>query len=564
MKRPLDTGPGLPEVLPYHWSDREKFYSDVEYLQDLESRLLSSLGSSLEPSGTPPHSSRFWRIVLGTWLGTYSSILWDRWETVRLANEAAGKDAVSIAISGLTLSRPGSYADFVRQFVSAEWNQALYEAIAEQFRIPLVTTEKHREGMDRSSAMNTGVASVGSGIPSHVALTVNFIASRLMRPKVLIQSSGFGSIREALVAASFGQVPLPLRLMKDPLEDSIAINDFDLKNFDPASPFEEFVVSRIKDDIPAAYLSQSRMVEAWLGRTATRPRLIASGPGLHSDDQLKFRAAQAVERGARLVAFQHGGFYGQGKYSFAERHETLVSDRYFTWGWTGAGGHEVPAGSFKKLPRLKKRNSKTDGELLVVLGSSPRLSYAPYSSPMGPELVQYFEFIGQLLRSLQPEVKSRTRVRLYPTDYGWGEEEYLNVVAPGISSIHRGGSYGSDLANARLVLGTFNATTHLESIALGIPTIMAWSPSLFEMRDSVKHLHQSLRRVGVLHDDSDACAKFIGSIWSDVSAWWRDSETTLAVGEFEKEHVSVHRRPLKAIRRILSAELRSSSTLSVL
>jgi putative transferase (TIGR04331 family) len=52
------------------------------------------------------------------------------------------------------------------------------------------------------------------------------------------------------------------------------------------------------------------------------------------DDVFNFWTALAVESGSRLVVAQHGGNYGISEFpSFAENHETLVADRYITWGW---------------------------------------------------------------------------------------------------------------------------------------------------------------------------------------------------------------------------------------
>ena len=66
-------------VAPYHWDDREKLYKDYLYLQGLYEELLVELAVKLNTIHGGNHSVRYWRIIVGPWLGYFIQMLFDRW-----------------------------------------------------------------------------------------------------------------------------------------------------------------------------------------------------------------------------------------------------------------------------------------------------------------------------------------------------------------------------------------------------------------------------------------------------------------------------------------------------
>jgi len=67
------------EVVPYHWDDREKLFKDYQYLQELYEKLLVELSDKLNKIHLVDHSPRYWRILIGLWLGYFMQMLFDRW-----------------------------------------------------------------------------------------------------------------------------------------------------------------------------------------------------------------------------------------------------------------------------------------------------------------------------------------------------------------------------------------------------------------------------------------------------------------------------------------------------
>ena len=65
------------KVLPYHWDDRAKLYADYLYLREFYERLLVDLSAQLNQIHIVDHSLRYWRILIGPWLGYFIPMLFN-------------------------------------------------------------------------------------------------------------------------------------------------------------------------------------------------------------------------------------------------------------------------------------------------------------------------------------------------------------------------------------------------------------------------------------------------------------------------------------------------------
>ena len=72
-------------VATYHWDNRIKLESDIQYLNSLYERILSNLTLNLNKIHKKNYSKNFWRISAGYWLFFYLSSVFDRWENITSA-----------------------------------------------------------------------------------------------------------------------------------------------------------------------------------------------------------------------------------------------------------------------------------------------------------------------------------------------------------------------------------------------------------------------------------------------------------------------------------------------
>ena len=130
------------EVLPYHWNDKAKLLCDRQMLTSLHEVLLAELAVELNERHDVDHGLRYWRILLGPWLGYFTQTLFDRWATVQAAvnsSEVSG----TVSLVGLDGARvPRDIVDYLHLTNGQQWNHHLFcRVLGESTEIPLLPLE---------------------------------------------------------------------------------------------------------------------------------------------------------------------------------------------------------------------------------------------------------------------------------------------------------------------------------------------------------------------------------------------------------------------------------------
>lgn len=541
------------EVLPYHWDDRAQLYSDYRYLKDFYERLLPDLTVQLNRIHGVDHRLRYWRILIGPWLGYFTQVLFDRWASIQQAvsqHELSG----TIVFAGREESLvPNDMADFNRLYVGDEWNHHLYATILRQFT-KVACIKRIRQGMEGvPKAVSTTVAwnrRIGRALAAWYART----ASVLTGDQDAFLLSTFLPFRDEMrMHKRLGQMPqlwrqvAPIQVTVDGSRREWVVTG------ENRSEFETCARSLIPQQMPTAYLEgYGQLVE----QTASlpwpkQPKLIWTSNSSISDDVFKAWAAEKAGRGTPLVTGQHGGHYGVGRWSFAEDHEIAISDCYLSWGWTEPEQPRVkPVGQLTSKSPLGVRHSGQPGALLVTC-TVPRQSYHMYSVMVSRQWLDYFSDQCAFVEHLPQPIRTALTVRLYSHDYGWDQtrrwrERFADLrLDDGQSSIYE------LIRQSRIYISTYNATTYLESLAMDVPTVIYWNPNHWELRDSAVPYFEDLKRVGIFHETPQSAARHVAAVWDDVDAWWARPAVRDAVARFRTRYCDVPADLLERIERTL-------------
>ena len=114
------------KVLPYHWDDRKKLYDDYKYIQKIYEQLLILLSYQLNTIHNVDHSVRYWRILVGPWLGYFLQILFDRWSSLKQAMNSYDINNTIILDYQSEYFISKGMDDFHEYYISDEWNHFVY------------------------------------------------------------------------------------------------------------------------------------------------------------------------------------------------------------------------------------------------------------------------------------------------------------------------------------------------------------------------------------------------------------------------------------------------------
>lgn len=546
------------EVLPYHWDDRDKLCADYQYLQDFYERLLADLTVHLNQIHNVDHSLRYWRILIGPWLGYFVQMVFDRWASIQ---QAIVHDEISETIVLVDKEEsliPSDMNDFLKLVVEDDWNHHIYAYILQHY-----TKVKCIKQLISRESFNTKINPVRRNFKQKIKRNLenlySICASKLVRKHdAFIQLTYLPYLDELKLQWRLGQVP---QVWHKVFLTPVAVDDKQRqwtvieKNH---SEFESFVCSIIPLQIPTVYLEgyhqlgRKTSVLAW----PKQPKLIWTSNVHIAEDVFKAWAAQKVEQGSTLVIGQCGGTYGVSKWLFVETHEMMISDYYLSWGWLDACESKskakiIPVGQLKSKRPLGVQHAKQPRALLVT-ALPPRYSYSMSSTMISRQWLDYFNDQCDFVRYLTPVIRSALIVRLYVHDYGWDHEQRWRDCHPDIQ-LDGGKSNIYDLVRrSRLYISTYNATTYLEAFTMDVPTVIYWNENHNELRDSAVPYFEDLKRVGIFHGTPESAARHVTVIWEDVDAWWRSTEVREVLERFKSHYCNLPDNLLERVESTLS------------
>jgi putative transferase (TIGR04331 family) len=507
----------------YHWGDRELLYNDYQYLQNLYEKIIIAFARALNKFHKVEHSNRYWEVLIGPWLYNFIQILFDRWAMI----EKVSHDKISGTIIFKDIGEflvPKNWMNFSKLSSEDLWNHWIYGEIIKLYdEIPIIEVPFDKENLsDLNSPEN-------NKFKKFVKMAVKKYSYLSRNSKYFFFNSSFKKNDQLKLELALKQLPT---FYDFSLTNEIEIIEVDRSrfnlNFRASNKFESFLLQMIPQQIPTYYLEgfSSLKKECKNRYLPTCPEVIVTSSSIISNDIFKFWVAEKIEKGSKLIVSQHGGHYGVGKWNASERHEISVADSYISWGWKEKG--VFPIGSANLSGSKKKKLFKRNNSALLVLGLVPRYSYWLYSIPISSQWGNYIDDQIIFLESLPKNISKILKIRLSPNDYGWGHKKRLVEKLPFLKFDELQNTFESSIRDCKIFIGTYNATTFLETLSLNIPTIIFWNPKHWEIRQSAEPYFSLLHQAGILHYTPQSAASHLTKIWNNADEWWSQEKTQKA------------------------------------
>lgn len=523
-------------VMPYHWDDRAKYQSDYRRMQMLYERLLPELSGQLNRIHGVNHGTRYWRILVGPWLGMLIHIACDRWTCIQQSVIEFGVSETIVLHGSEQTLVPCEMIDFIRLFTGDEWNHHIYADILLR-HFPRVTCRRQERRRIAPDVSHATRALSWKQRSRQVLSVLTHRSSRLFAGDcdAFFLSSYLPFAAEIKLQLRMGQFPqrwhqiAPAKTAVDPDQRKWVLDGHGM------SQFENWLCELIPAQIPTVYLEGYRGLIEQVAQLPwpRKPRLIFTSNAAWSDEVFKAWAGEKLAAGTPLIYGQHGGHMGVGRCCFTEDHEVAISDRYLTWGWSDPLHPNItptcPLTRRKPLGIAHTRQKRA----LLVIGGNPRFSYAMSSTVVAGQWLDYFEDQCAFIAHLPSRIRGALTVRLYPQDFGWDQAARWGDRMPDVR-VEQGKASMEDLIrSSRLYISTYNATTYLESLIMDVPTVIYWNPAYWELRDSAVEFFEALKGVGIFHETPESAARHVAETWDDIGAWWLSPRVREVIERFK-------------------------------
>lgn len=550
------------KVVPYRWDDRQIFYSDNQYLEELYEKILSELSCKLNYIHSVDHSLTYWRILIGPWLGNFIHILFERWTMLDKSIESFESLKCTIIERDPLSVIPNHTSHFISLIIDDDWNEAIYGQLLEKYFSKLIKIKKIKLHPSVKNPNSVPKKSLNIRLKSQIKKLILNAYLLLPNKNLYFFISSYLPLNfESLLQLRLGQFPRIWRSKEPPLAtpnlkkrlwriDSNDIND---------RSFEAIARQFIPLHIPTSYLEGYDGLMKIVNQLPwpKKPKSIFTSNSYYADDVFKAWSAEKVEINIPLIIGQHGGNYGMNAFSFDECHQLKIASHFFSWGWSDTSRPKIiPIGNLKAMGK-KKLSYNPSGGALMIETIVPRFSYLLSAIPISRQWLDYFSDQKAFLRTLSKDLREQVLLRLFKEDYGWDQFERWQAYMPEVKVDLGNQDISKLIKNNRLCIITYNATSFLEALHWNIPIIAFWNQEHWELNNEVMPYFELLQSVGILHKNPKSAAKHMTKVWDDVPSWWESSEVERAKLEFCKQFSHTLDNPIANLKSLFKGVYRN-------
>ena len=518
------------EVLPYHWDDSHKVDADFRYLQLLNKELISDLTKILNDIHHKNYTEKTWSILIGCWLVKFTAIVLDRWSMIDFAT----KNYEFIETISLNIDRldcvPNDTQQSVDFFLDDEWNHALCIQLIETFhKIKIKYDNKILDNKLRKKDLENVPTSLKLKLKKILRPVLITIKNSIFRSGTYIFDSTFlGLMNELKINLSLGWAVSYKAFLDPPLKKY----DDNFRNWTiskkGADEFETTLRRLIPKFMPKIFLEgfENCHDKNTQDSFACKTQVIFTATSHFYNDSFKVYAMDKVHKGSKLVIAQHGGGCLNRYEAETDFFELLIADKYLSPGSANEkiNNKIINVGQVfnrQKYHNYKPYNKRTDAILVTV--AMPRYVFSMISAAKAGQMISYFEDQFLFYQGLTEHVREHLLVRLYSEDYGWDQRQrWIDNFAD--IKFDNNPKMTTSAKKARLVIGTYSATTFNETLASNTPTVVYWDSNYWQLNSVSDPYFEELVKVGIFHNTPESASRQVVNVWDDIEKWWYDPE----------------------------------------
>jgi putative transferase (TIGR04331 family) len=540
-------------TLPYHWDDGSKFKDDYHYLDKIYEEMLIDFSNHLNNFHNVNHSTRYWRILIGSWLGVFIQVLYDRWVMLNYASKNYEIKECIVLDKNFDSVVPKNAQEFSAMVTGDYWNEAIYAELIDRCFNETIPTKKvkiEKQKSDKKLKSN-GVNK------SQVIRIIKTLFEKILpstNDQFFLKDTYLPLIHEIKLQIKLKQIPKIWSTINLNFTKKINIKSRQWNKKSNLDEFSKLAYQMAILHIPTSYLENYEdLVDSVPTSWPKKPKIIFTSVSWFLDEVFKLWSAKKCEEGSLLFIGQHGGHFGMTDISFLEKHQIDISDKWVSWGWSEPAEPKIIQGfNFKEKNLEIKPNYKGLG--LLATTTHPRYSARMIRATVAGQWKVYLQENQDFFGLLSSDIQNKMLIRTTHNAYGWDENDAWKDFSPSINFGNYALKIHEEMKSCRVLISTYNATTYLESLFYNFPTIIFWNEEHWDLKTEVKEYFDLLESVGIFHKSPSSAAKKLEEVWDNIPEWWDSKEVQNARNIFCKNFSHKVSRPVEHFQVILQNE----------
>lgn len=528
-------------ILPDPFADGKANRLHYDKIWQLTNEVINILYVRLNQIHGLNKDKRYWEIHIGFWVLKYVLAVYDRYSRLKVAKEKLS-DLNVFCFRDRVQECPKDTLHFVNLLETDVYNVQFISEIAEKLSIRISEKEFKDTGVQNPQPNTIRRVSLKKVFfKSLLNLFLNGldkVFSKINKERIYIESSYFPRWFEFLLSvSSLGKIS---QLKKsENFNSAESKKPFDKNSRDFLSQYDQndnelavILIQLVGKYIPKSLIEDFsdnfKISKQIYGDSNCK--LLYSTVSWTFDEKFLHFASESREKGTKLVGGEHGGAPFIERYQIIYKMESLVSDFYFTWGWSDVHKPNIVATPGSKLVGLRVGNSFPKGDsILYVCTANPRFAISALE-----DFSQYLGWQKVFFEKIDKALIGKFIVRAHYIDYNWGIREKILNINPDIKFDDWKITFNERLSkrNSRLYVFDYISTTFVESLSSNLPTVLYFDRSLYPVVESFNSDFEKLKKVKVFHDTPESAAEWINQVYDSSNDWFYNKECQDVVKDF--------------------------------
>ena len=518
----------------YHWSNKKKLEKDFNFLKIKNEEIVKRITPILNKIHNKNYNNFFWFVVLYPWLSQYSSIMLDRWETVRtfLSKNKKKYTVYDIFPENYFITSKDHFTFFKKAAFNDEWNHELINRIFKNFKSKKIILEKKFYNIKNSEKKIRSGFELQSFFYKPLLIIDNLLSPIAFKYNYIIFESFYYPLKE-YVFMCLKNLLIPAKYLSffnyessNEKTDLVKRNRLksDLFKIKEKNSFMKFLYENIHIDLPLNYLENFEFLRQKSEKISNKSKMIFSMHSWNYNDFFKiFLAHSILKNKSKLVISDHGGGLDKGLNLLNSVYHNRVSYKKISWKKNNSRLnlnlsplHSIISKKLKKKEQKKKK-------FLTILFSEcsryqNRIDTIPYFSD---EVESFIEFM-QGSRKLKPNLKKIVKFRIKDSYSINADKIFSEVFGKSTLVDFKKESFIKTLNKSKLILSNYPTTSYTEAMFLNLPIILFCKKSVRMYRNENLKIFNLLKKHNMAFDNYEKLIIFINNNWHKVDDWWNN------------------------------------------
>jgi len=559
----------------YHWDDYKKRNKDYKYLAEVNENVLKIVSKNLskvhsDSCNTQQNDIEYWRIILENWVCTHISVIFDRWENIRLFFEKNSTDIFySYSLTFEDLQYPSkNHMDYIENTQKDEWNHILYLRLLEYFKnknIKLIKKNNmnHILPEDKRNTLFPSVKNLP--ISAHIFRSLDSFISGLAFKynKVIIENFHFPKMEYFKLCLKNKLIPAKYSNtfnFKTNSDNAVTNNKIrkEFKNLFLEKMYNEeftnFVLDFMYKDLPMSYLEDFPIIRKKILPMAKNKKTILSMFSIYYNDNFKIYVAEAKKYGSKIIISKHGAgptfsissfLAHDPNFNFLEK----IANKIILWSKTDLYdffGKKIKKSDFHvllspTLPIIKFKRKKPGNFCTFALYESEKYLSNFIGGPGLDSLIKNFNNLRKSLQKLNPNIKLKIKFRIKEKKTFELENQFIKLFGEKCIDRPSGkNTFIKTLQNSKLIIVSTPNTAFAEALYSNTPTILIFKKNEWSLSTNGSKLVENLLKNRIYFENYEDALDHVNKNWDKLDLWWDSENVQFARDLYLKNYFNVN------------------------